>query len=150
MPVAIRMLDNVIDLNFYPLEKVKKTNSQTRSIGLGVMGEAQMLAEKQIEWGSDEHLNTIDEVMEMISYNAIKASSNLALEKGSYPEFEGSNWSKGIFPIDTANEEAKKLVDRGGLFGYIYDWNKLREKVKKDGMRNGYLMAIAPTSSILF
>jgi len=148
MPVAIRMLDNVIDLNFYPLEKVKKTNSQTRSIGLGVMGEAQMLAEKQIEWGSDEHLNTIDEVMEMISYNAIKASSNLALEKGSYPEFEGSNWSKGIFPIDTANEEAKKLVDRGGLFGYIYDWNKLREKVKKDGMRNGYLMAIAPTSSI--
>ncbi len=148
MPTAIRMLDNVIDLNFYPLEKVKKTNMASRSIGLGVMGEAQMIAEAGIEWGSDEHLTKIDEVMEMISYNVIKASSNLAIEKGSYPDFEGSNWSKGIFPMDVASEEAKRLVDRGGLFGYTYDWQKLKEKVKKDGMRNGYLMAIAPTSSI--
>ncbi len=148
MPIAVRMLDNVIDLNFYPLEKVKHTNSLSRSIGLGVMGEAQMLAENAIEWGSDQHLAKIDEIMEMVSYNVIKASSNLAIEKGSYPDFENSNWSKGIFPIDVANEEAKKLVDRGGLFGYIYDWQKLKEKVKKDGMRNGYLMAIAPTSSI--
>ena len=148
IPIAIRMLDNVIDLNFYPLQKVKNTNLQSRAIGLGVMGEAQMLAESQIEWGSDEHLEKIDEVMEMVSYNAIKASSNLAIEKGCYPDFEGSNWSKGIFPIDLANEEAKKLTTRGGIFGYIYDWDKLREKVKKNGMRNGYLMAIAPTSSI--
>jgi len=78
VPIAVRMLDNVIDLNFYPLEKVKKTNERSRSIGLGVMGEAQMIAEKRLKWGSSEHLNTIDEVMEMISYNAIKASSNLA------------------------------------------------------------------------
>ena len=148
VPIAIRMLDNVIDLNFYPLMKVKKTNLATRAIGLGVMGEAQMLAESKIEWGSYEHLEKIDEVMESVSYNAIKASSKLAIEKGKYPEFEGSNWSKGIFPIDVANTEAKKLVDRGGLFGYAYDWNKLKERVKKDGMRNGYLMAIAPTSSI--
>ena len=149
VPIAIRMLDNVIDLNFYPLEKVKKTNLQTRSIGLGVMGEAQMLAEHKIEWGSDEHFHKIDEIMEMISYNAIRASSNLAVEKGKYPLYEGSNWSKGILPIDTANKEAKKLTpDRGGLFGYIYDWNELRKKVQRDGMRNGYLMAIAPTSSI--
>ena len=149
VPIAIRMLDNVIDLNFYPLEKVKKTNLQTRAIGLGVMGEAQMLAEAKIEWGSDEHFQKIDEIMEMISYNAIKSSSNLAVEKGCYPLFEGSKWSKGILPIDTANKEAKKLTpERGGLFGYIYDWNELREKVKRDGMRNGYLMAIAPTSSI--
>ena len=148
VPIAIRMLDNVIDLNFYPLAKVKKTNQKTRAIGLGVMGEAQMLAESQIMWGSDEHFRKIDEIMEMISYNAINASSNLALEKGSYPLFEGSKWSKGIFPIDLANEESKKLVDRGGIFGYIYNWNKLKEKVKKQGMRNGYLMAIAPTSSI--
>ncbi len=148
MPIAIRMLDNVIDLNFYPHEKVKQTNIQSRAIGLGVMGEAQMLAESKISWGSDEHLEKIDEVMEMISYNAIKASSNLALEKEVYPDFKGSNWDRGIFPIDLANEEAKKLTNRGGLFGYIYDWEKLREKVKKDGMRNGYLMAIAPTSSI--
>ena len=149
VPIAVRMLDNVIDLNFYPLEKVKLTNLKSRSIGLGVMGEAQMLAEHKIEWGSDEHFRKIDEVMEMISYNAIRASSNLAVEKGKYPLYEGSKWSKGILPIDTANKEAKKLTpDRGGLFGYIYDWNELREKIKRDGMRNGYLMAIAPTSSI--
>jgi ribonucleoside-diphosphate reductase alpha chain len=148
MPIAIRMLDNVIDLNFYPLNKVKQTNLQSRAIGLGVMGESQMLAESGIKWGSDEHLEKVDEVMEMISYNAIKSSSNLAIEKGSYPDFEGSNWSRGIFPIDLANDEAKKLTNRGGLFGYIYDWESLKEKVIKDGMRNGYLMAIAPTSSI--
>jgi len=148
LPIAIRMLDNVIDLNFYPHAKVKHTNLKTRAIGLGVMGEAQMLAEAHIAWGSYEHFSKIDEVMEAISYNAILASSNLAIEKGIYPEFAGSKWSKGIFPIDSANDEAKKLVDRGGLFGLIYDWESLREKVKNNGMRNGYLMAIAPTSSI--
>lgn len=148
IPIAIRMLDNVIDLNFYPHAKVKHTNLKSRAIGLGVMGEAQMLAEQHISWGSYEHFSKIDEVMEAISYNAILASSNLAIEKGMYPEFEGSKWSKGIFPIDTANDEARKLVDRGGLFGYMYDWENLRDKVKKNGMRNGYLMAIAPTSSI--
>ncbi len=148
VPTAIRMLDNVIDLNFYPLAKVKKTNEKSRSIGLGVMGESQMLAEHQIEWGSHDHFTKIDEVMESFSYYAIESSSNLALEKGSYPNFEGSDWSKGIFPIDKANENACKLVDRGGLFGYSHDWQGLKEKVKTDGMRNGYLMAIAPTSSI--
>jgi ribonucleoside-diphosphate reductase alpha chain len=147
-PIAVRMLDNVIDLNFYPHAKVKNTNLKSRSIGLGVMGEAQMLAELAIEWGSYDHFSKIDEVMEAISYNAIKASAKLAIEKGKYPEFEGSKWSQGIFPIDVANEEAKKLVDRGGLFGYTYNWEELREYVKKNGMRNGYLMAIAPTSSI--
>ena len=148
VPIAMRMLDNVIDLNFYPVKKVKTTNLATRAVGMGVMGEAQMLAEASIEWGSNTHLEKIDEVMEAISYNAIKASSSLSIEKGSYPTYEGSNWSKGIFPIDVANSEAKKLVNRGGLFGYTYDWDELKEKVKKDGMRNGYLMAIAPTSSI--
>jgi len=148
VPVAIRMLDNVIDLNFYPLAKVKKTNEKSRSIGLGVMGEAQMLAEQGIEWGSDAHFTKIDEVMESFSYYTIEASSNLALEKGAYPTFKGSDWSQGIFPIDKANENACKLVDRGGLFGYTHDWQALKEKVKIDGMRNGYLMAIAPTSSI--
>ncbi len=148
VPIAVRMLDNVIDLNFYPHSKVKHTNLKSRAIGLGVMGEAQMLAESQIEWGSYEHFSKIDEVMEAISYNAIKASSNLAIEKGVYPDFEGSKWSRGIFPIDSANDEVKKLVDRGGLFSYTYDWEELRERVKEHGMRNGYLMAIAPTSSI--
>lgn len=144
VPIAVRMLDNVIDLNFYPLKKVKDTNLKSRAIGLGVMGEAQMLAEKQIIFGTQEHFNLIDEIMEQFSYYTIKASSDLAVEKGSYPDFEGSNWSKGIMPINIANENAKALTKRYD----ICDWDELSEKVKTNGMRNGYLMAIAPTSSI--
>ncbi len=148
VPIAIRALDNVIDLNFYPIEKVKRTNMKTRAIGLGVMGEAQMLAQQGIAWGSQKHFDKIDEVMEAVSFNAISASSDIALEKSSYPEYEGSKWSKGIMPMDHATSEVKKLVDRGGLFASSYEWEELRAKVKKQGMRNGYLMAIAPTSSI--
>ncbi|MDD5157748.1 ribonucleoside-diphosphate reductase subunit alpha [Sulfurimonas sp.] len=148
VPIAIRALDNVIDLNFYPIEKVKRTNMKSRAIGLGVMGEAQMLAEKAITWGSQEHFDKVDEVMEAVSYNAINSSSDIALEKGSYPDFNGSKWSQGIMPMDHANAEVKKLVDRGGLFASSYEWDELRAKVKKQGIRNGYLMAIAPTSSI--
>ena len=148
VPIAVRCLDNVIDLNFYPVEKVKRTNMKSRSIGLGVMGEAQMLAEKSIVWGSQEHFDKIDELMEAVSYNTISASSDLALEKGKYAEYEGSLWSKGIMPMDHANAEVINLVDRGGLFASSYEWDDLRAKVKKQGMRNGYLMAIAPTSSI--
>ena len=148
VPIAIRALDIVIDLNFYPIEKVKRTNMKTRAIGLGVMGEAQMLAQKGITWGSQEHFDKIDEVMEAVSFNAISSSSDIALEKGFYPEFEGSKWSKGVMPMDYANAEVKNLIDRGGLFASSYEWEELRTKVKKQGMRNGYLMAIAPTSSI--
>lgn len=148
LPIAIRMLDNVIDLNFYPNRKVKVTNQKNRAIGLGVMGEAEMLARAGIEWGSDAHLAKIDEIMELISFHAIESSSDLATQKGIYPQFEGSKWSKGIFPIDMANKHALALVDRGGLFSQQCDWEGLRAKVKAQGMRNGYLMAIAPTSSI--
>ena len=144
IPIAVRMLDNVIDLNFYPLKKVKDTNLATRSIGLGVMGEAQMLAEKQIMFGSQIHLDTIDKLMEIFSYNTIKASMHLAVEKGAYPEFPGSNWSKGILPINIANEAAKALVTRYDE----YDWDELSSQVATNGVRNGYMMAIAPTSSI--
>ncbi|MCT7577074.1 ribonucleoside-diphosphate reductase subunit alpha [Aliarcobacter butzleri] len=147
VPTAIRMLDNVIDLNFYPLRKVKATNLKSRSIGLGVMGEAEMLAQHQLAWGSSEHFKKIDQIMEAISYNTIKSSSDLASEKGVYPAFEGSKWSKGIMPHDLAPQAVNALVDKD-LFDTSYDWDVLREKVKKDGMRNGYLMAIAPTSSI--
>ena len=147
VPTAIRMLDNVIDLNFYPLRKVKATNLKSRSIGLGVMGEAEMLAAYKLEWGSTEHFKKIDSVMEAVSYNAIKSSSNLAVEKGIYPTFEGSKWSQGIMPHDHAPQAVNALVDKD-LFDTGYDWDELRAKVKKDGMRNGYLMAVAPTSSI--
>ncbi|BCJ01315.1 ribonucleotide-diphosphate reductase subunit alpha NrdA [Helicobacter pylori] len=147
VPIMVRLLDNVIDLNFYPNRKVKATNLQNRAIGLGVMGEAQMLAEHQIAWGSKEHLEKIDALMEQISYHAIDTSANLAKEKGVYNDFENSEWSKGVFPIDKANNEALKLTEKG-LFNHACDWQGLREKVKANGMRNGYLMAIAPTSSI--
>ena len=121
---------------------------KSRSIGLGVMGEAQMLAEQAIMWGSQEHFDKIDEIMEAVSYNTISSSADLAAEKGAYPEFEGSKWSKGIMPHDHANAEVINLVDRGGLFASTYEWDELRSRVKKQGMRNGYLMAVAPTSSI--
>ena len=147
VPIAVNMLDNVIDLNFYPLRKVKATNLKTRAIGLGVMGEAEMLANSKINWGSIEHFKKIDEVMEAISYNTILSSSNLAVEKGVYPTFDGSNWSKGIMPHDHTPQAVNALVEKD-LFASSCDWDFLREKVKKDGMRNGYLMAIAPTSSI--
>ncbi len=147
VPTAIRMLDNVIDLNFYPLRKVKATNLKSRSIGLGVMGESQMVAEHQLVWGSNDHLKKIDMVMEAISYYAIESSSNLAVEKGIYPTFEGSKWSKGIMPFDHATPAVQALVEKD-LFDTGFDWDALREKVKTNGMRNGYLMAIAPTSSI--
>jgi ribonucleoside-diphosphate reductase alpha chain len=147
VPTAVRMLDNVINLNFYPLRKVKATNLKTRAIGLGVMGESQMLAEQEITWGSNEHLKKIDSIMESISYNTIKASSNLAHEKGTYPTYEGSNWSKGIMPYDHAPKAVDELIQKD-LSDFRYDWESLRKEVKAKGMRNGYLMAIAPTSSI--
>ena len=144
VPIAVRMLDNVIDLNFYPLKKVKVTNLKSRAIGLGVMGEHQMLAEKQIYFGSQQHLDLIDEVMEMISYHTINASADLSIEKGAYPDFEGSKWSQGIMPINIASENAKALTQRYD----VCNWDELSDKVKTTGIRNGYLMAIAPTSSI--
>ncbi len=145
--IAVNMLDNVIDINFYPVRKTKVTNLSTRAIGLGVMGEAQMLAQHQIKWGSQEHFKKIDTIMEAVSYEAIDRSCELAKIKGEYPLFKGSNWSKGIMPFDHANTQVQKLVKRD-LFDSRYDWNSLRAKVKKYGLRNGYLMAIAPTSSI--
>ena len=147
VPTAIRMLDNVIDLNFYPLRKVKATNLKSRAIGLGVMGEAEMVAQYQLQWGGQEHLKKVDAVMEAVSYNAIKSSSALAVEKGQYPTFDGSNWSKGIMPHDHAPQAVNAILNKD-LFDTGYDWDALREEVKENGMRNGYLMAIAPTSSI--
>jgi len=142
-PILVRMVDNVIDLNYYPVQNAQETNKQSRAIGIGMMGEAQMLAEKQIHYGSQEHLQLVDSLYEAISYNVIKASSNLAQEKGSYPKFKDSSWNKGILPIDTQCDNVKELVTTQ----LHYDWDQLREQAKQ-GMRNGYLMAIAPTSSI--
>ena len=143
VPIAIRMLDNVIDLNLYPIKQALNHSFEYRAIGLGVMGEAQMIAESKITWGTKEHFEKIDEVMECFSYYTIEASAKLGKEKGSYNAFEGSNWSKGILPIDTINENVKSLTS----CDYKLDWNYLR-KLASESMRNGYLMAIAPTSTI--
>lgn len=147
VPVAVRALDNVIDLNFYPYKKVRDTNMMSRSIGLGVMGEAEMLATKHIVWGSQEHFNTIDTIMEMVSFNTIKSSAMLSVEKGPYQMFEGSKWSRGIMPFDHTPSEVSSLVKRD-LLDDKPDWDSLRALVKEKGVRNGYMMAIAPTSSI--
>ena len=149
IPIAITMLDNVISLNYYPLKKVKDTNLASRAIGLGSMGEATYLAKAGIMFGSQEHLDKIDEIFECISYNAIKASSELGRRKGNYPDFEGSNWNKGIMPHDFTNHHVTALTTSGKVTN-VYsesEWKVLRDVVSKN-MRNGYLMAIAPTSSI--
>jgi len=147
IPVVINMLDNVIDLNYYPLKKVKMTNLASRAIGLGSMGEATYLAKAGIMFGSKEHFNKVNYLFECISYNALKASSELGRRKGNYPKFDGSNWSKGILPIDHVNHHTLELTDNNFSAYSDSEWEVLRDVVSKN-MRNGYLMAIAPTSSI--
>lgn len=130
---AVRALDNVIDLNFYPLPYAKLTNRKYRSIGLGVSGYHHMLAKAGIRWESEEHLAFADEVFETINKAAIAASSAIAAEKGSYSAFEGSDWQTGAY-------FAKR--------GYNSpEWRQLAATVAKQGMRNAYLLAVAPTSS---
>ncbi|GAB1264533.1 ribonucleoside-diphosphate reductase subunit alpha [Aurantivibrio infirmus] len=147
---AIRMLDNVIDINYYSVPAARTSNLRHRPIGLGLMGFQDALYKKRIAYGSDEAVKFADESMEAISYYAIDSSSNLANERGSYSTFEGSLWSKGILPIDSlellvqARGEKYIEVDRGQTL----DWASLRNKVKAQGMRNSNVMAIAPTATI--
>ena len=143
IPIAVRMLDNVIDLNFYPVKKTKDTNLETRAIGLGVMGEAEYLAQQNIVFGSPNHYKEIDRLMSDVSYCTIEASSDLAKERKPYQDFKGSLWDQGIFPLDFTNSLTKALAEP-----HQQDWDALKDKVKAQGLRNGYLMAIAPTSSI--
>jgi len=130
---VVRALDNVIDLNFYPIPYAQITNHRYRSIGLGVSGYHHALAIRGIRWESEEHLNFIDKVFERINYAAIEASAELAKEKGRYTYFEGSDWQTGDY-----------FTKRGYTSSA---WKELSEKVANYGMRNAYLLAIAPTSS---
>ena len=143
IPIAVRMLDNVIDLNFYPVKKTKDTNLETRAIGLGVMGEAEYLAQQNIVFGSPNHYKEIDRLMSDVSYYTIEASSDLAKERKPYQDFKGSLWDQGIFPLDFTNSLTRALAEP-----HQQDWDALKAKVKAQGLHNGYLMAIAPTSSI--
>jgi ribonucleoside-diphosphate reductase alpha chain len=146
--VAMRMLDNVIDLNFYPTIEARNANLRHRPVGLGVGGFQDALYQLDIDFASERCVAFADESMEIISHAAIMASSELARERGAYGSFKGSKWDRGIFPVDTLailEEERGELIDvpRTGLL----DWKPVRELVKQWGMRHSNCMAIAPTAS---
>ena len=147
---AIRMLDNVIDINYYAVPQAENSNFKHRPIGLGIMGFQDALYIKKTPYASEEAVSFADESMEMVSYYAIKSSSDLASERGAYTSYEGSLWSKGILPLDSI-ELLKK--ERGENYLEVdtaskLDWKGLRKTVKKQGMRNSNVMAIAPTATI--
>jgi ribonucleoside-diphosphate reductase, alpha subunit len=146
---AVRMLDNVIDINYYAVPQAQNSNFKHRPVGLGLMGFQDALYELGIAYGSDEAVAFADESMEVISYHAIEASAELARERGAYESFEGSLWSQGCLPIDSIE---KLREERGSNYLNVdtsstLDWTTLREKAK-GGMRNSNVMAIAPTATI--
>jgi ribonucleoside-diphosphate reductase alpha chain len=146
---VMRMLDNVIDINFYPVEAAANANRRHRPVGLGVMGLQDVLYLRGIPFDSPEAVEANDEIMEAIAYYAYSASSDLAAERGSYSSFHGSKWQRGLMPLDTLELLEKErgtpiLVDRKSRL----DWNALREKIQKQGMRNSNCLAIAPTATI--
>lgn len=145
---AIRQLDNLVDITKLPVPEAMHANTQTRALGLGLMGFTDVLEKLRYSYESDEAYDLIDQLTEFISYHAIDESANLAKKRGSYPAFEGSGWSKGVLPIDTlatlaSDRKVKVTIDHKTRL----DWETLRAKVKK-GMRNATLMAIAPTANI--
>ena len=147
---AIRMLDNVIDINYYSVPQAEQSNMRHRPIGLGVMGFQDALYKIDVSYASDGAVSFADQSMEAVSYFAIEASSELAAERGAYSSYEGSLWSQGIFPLDSL----EILVEQRGA-NYIevnrdmtFDWPELKERVAKHGMRNSNCMAIAPTATI--
>jgi ribonucleoside-diphosphate reductase alpha chain len=147
--VVMRMLDNVIDINYYPAEAARLANTRHRPVGLGVMGMQDALYTKRIAFDSPEAVDFNDEMMEAVAYYAYRASSDLAAERGRYPSFAGSKWDRGLLPLDTLDlleeERGSALkVDRKSRL----DWNSLREKIRHQGMRNSNCLAIAPTATI--
>jgi ribonucleoside-diphosphate reductase alpha chain len=147
---ALRMLDNVIDINYYSVDTAKNSNLKHRPVGMGLMGFQDALYMQDAPYCSDAAIEFADRSMEVISYYAIQASSELAKERGVYPSYDGSLWSQGILPKDSIDILEK---NRGSEFIKVdrsetLDWDKLRAKVKKDGMRNSNVMAIAPTATI--
>ena len=147
---AIRMLDNVIDINYYAVKAAETSNLKHRPIGIGIMGFHDALYMLKTPYASDEAVEFADRSMEMVSYYAIKASSDLAKERGSYASYEGSLWSQGILPIDSI-----KLLKESRGDEYLemdesstMDWDGLRDTIKTQGIRNSNVMAIAPTATI--
>lgn len=146
---AMRMLDNVIDINFYPVEKARNSNLRHRPVGLGIMGFQDCLHAMRVPYSSNEAVAFADTSMELVCYNAYWVSSDLAAERGRYDSYEGSLWSRNILPQDTLDLLLKERdgyveVDRSSTL----DWNALRTKIAKNGMRNSNCIAIAPTATI--
>jgi len=146
---AIRMLDNVIDINYYSVPQARNSNLKHRPIGMGIMGFQDALYKLELDYASQEAVEFADASMEIISYFAIEASSLLARERGSYSSYEGSLWSKGILPIDSINllqQTRNNYLEQDRQ--QRLDWEALRIKVRTQGMRNSNVMAIAPTATI--
>jgi ribonucleoside-diphosphate reductase alpha chain len=146
---AMRMLDNVVDINFYTIPEARRSNLRHRPVGLGIMGFQDALQTLRLPTASEEAVAFADTSMEAVSFHAISASVDLAAERGRYASFEGSLWSKGILPIDSLDILAEARdgdveLDRSATL----DWEALRERVKTTGMRNSNTMAIAPTATI--
>ncbi len=147
--VGMRMLDNVIDINFYPTKEAENSNLKHRPVGLGVMGFHDALYQMNIPFDSETMVDFADHSMEAISYHAILASSNLAKERGVYASYRGSKWDRGIFPVDTiALLEAERGTTIPVPRTERMDWSVVRQAVKEYGMRNSNCMAIAPTATI--
>ncbi len=147
--VLMRMLDNVIDINFYPVEAAALANQRHRPVGLGVMGLQDALYDKRVAFDTPEAVAFNDEAMEAIAFYAYHASSDLAAERGAYQSYPGSKWQRGLLPLDTLDMLEKErgvpiLVDRNSRL----DWSALRERIAKNGMRNSNCLAIAPTATI--
>ncbi len=147
---AIRMLDNVIDINYYSVDQARRSNMRHRPVGLGIMGFQDVLYKLRIPYGSDAAVEFADRSMEAVSYYTIEASSRLAKERGSYESFPGSLWSRGMMPIDSLKQLRSERGEQylQANFSATLDWDRLRKKVRKIGMRNSNVMAIAPTATI--
>lgn len=146
---AVRMLDNVIDINFYPTLPARKANLRHRPIGLGIMGWQDVLHKLAIPFESEEMVALADQITEFIAWHAYDASATLARKKGSYPTFKGSKWDRGLMPLDTVDLlENERGVDIDVNRNASLNWKALREKIRKSGMRNSNVMAIAPTATI--
>lgn len=146
---GMRMLDNVIDINFYAVTETENSNSRHRPVGLGLMGYHDALYQLDINFASEENFSFADHSMELIAYYAYLASSDLAKERGAYPSYTGSKWDRGLMPIDTLNLlEKERGVSLTINKNASLDWDALRQKIKEQGMRNSNCLAIAPTATI--
>ena len=147
--MAVRALDNVIDINFYPTKAAEVSNLRHRPVGMGVMGLQDCLYRRDISFASDAAVEFNDEIMEAVAYYAYDTSADLAAERGTYSTYKGSKWDRGLLPQDTVDlleqERGEPIeVKRGGRM----DWAPVRAKIAKSGMRNSNVLAIAPTATI--